>query len=214
MSSEKKAQSGILSWIGVSPSPVKSKGTSTVAGNVPTIPQPQPGTVVVNPDTILSAIVPQFVKSMPPKSESGKQPKSDLKIELGKRCDRLCQKLRAGFEKNKVVDDHHINEVCSRLRDELEVVVEAYFKSITESAVKLAREKMKEVVPKDPGEVGISLPALSNAKLEDAIEKKRRSVLSQFTKQVEKFDASWYINDESVEFVKTLDIWASCVRGK
>ena len=56
-----------------------------------------------NPDIILSAIVPQFMKTVPTKSDGGLRPKSEVVADLEKKRDRLRDKLRAGFEVNKVI---------------------------------------------------------------------------------------------------------------
>ena len=171
--------------------------------------------VAANPETILTAIVPQFIKSIPAKADGGMRPKLEVLADLEKKRDRLRDKLRAGFEKNKVVADSHVEEVCEKLDEELNSIIEAYARSVSEASLKYANNTIKEVIPRDPGEVGISLPALSEAKLEEALVQKRRDINAQLLKQVEgKYHSSWYVDNDGLNLEQELDIFAQHVRGK
>ena len=101
-----------------------------------------------DPQSIVGAIITQYIKSVPPKSESATKNKPEVQRELEKRKDKVRDKLRSGFDKNKVVAGDHVNELCSKLDRELTAVINAYVKSITEVANKTARDVISTILPK------------------------------------------------------------------
>ena len=67
---------------------------------------------------------------------------------MEKRKDKVRDKLRSGFEKNKVVAGDHVNELCSKLDRELTAVINAYVKSIADVANKAARDVINTLLSK------------------------------------------------------------------
>ena len=170
----------------------------------------EPPSPSADPNTIVTAIVPTFIKSIPPKSESGTKTKPDVQQELERRKIAVLEKLRNGFQKNKVVADHHVDELCTKLDKELNNVIQAYLKSVTDAACKSAREIMTTVIPQEPQQISISLPALDK-KLEAAIKRKKQQVQEDLIKQMDKFHITWYGDEILVVLGKEMDKWGETV---
>ena len=153
MSSQKSMKNGSSSSTSKTSTPSKSPGIKTIERvltqcGTPEKSRDDPPPSPADPQTIVGALIPQFIKSIPPKTESATKNKVEVQRELIKRKDRVRDKLRSGFEKNKVVAGDHVNELCSKLDRELTAVINAYVKSITEVASKNAREMFCTIVPK------------------------------------------------------------------
>lgn len=124
-------------------------------------------------------------------------------------------KLRSGFEKNKVVAEDHVDELCNRLDRELTGVINAYLRSVTDAACKSTKEVLTTLVPKEPGEVGISLPALTEKKLNEAIDRKNKDVKAQLTKQVEgRVHVTWYAEEVFAQLDESMTEWGEVVRAR
>ena len=165
-----------------------------------------------DPNVLLGAVVPAFIKSMPLKAESGKRPKVEVNSELVQRKDEVKAKLRAAFEKNKVVRPEHLEELLSKLDEEMANVIHAYLKSCAEVACKAARDATTAVLPKGFKDVGIALPA-AEPKVADAIERKKAAVRAELAQQLDRFHASWYGDVVFPEVDKEVDAWGDTVRG-
>ena len=189
---------GFLSFLGGSSSAEKNK---------------EPPSPSVDPSTIVNAIVPTFIKSIPPKSESGFKSKSDVQQELERKKKSVLEKLRNGFQKNKVVADHHIDELCIKLDKELNNVIQAYLKSVSDAACKSAKEIMITVIPQEPQQISISLPA-GEKKVEAAIKRKKQQVQEELTKQMDKFHVTWYGEEIFVIVGKEMDKWGETVHTR
>ena len=156
-------------------------------------------------------LVPQFIKSIPPKSESALKAKVDVCVALDRRREKLREQLRKSLADN---DDVTTTEkVCNELDVELKKIIAAYIKPITDAALSVAKSKVPDVIPRDPTDIGIPLPIRLETKLEEAIEKKRRVTAAQLMKSVENYHFSWYMEDKSIGFELAMDTWANNVRS-
>jgi len=159
----------------------------------------------------VEVLVPQFIKSIPPKSESALKAKSDVLVALDRRRDKLREQLRQSLTDN---DDHATTDlVCNELDVELKKIIAAYVKPISDAALSVAKSKVPDVIPRDPSDIGIPLPIRLETKLEEAIEKKRRVTAAQLMKSVENYHFSWYMEDKSIGFESAIDAWANNVRS-
>ena len=68
----------------------------------------------------------------------------------------------------------------------------------------------------DPGEAGISLPALSEKKINDAITTKKQELKNQLIKQMnERFHSSWYMDDAMMNYMEQQMIgWGEMVHTR
>jgi hypothetical protein len=169
------------------------KGTKSPTSSSKSTSSLSPAAAGADPSAMVSTIVKQFIATLATKAESAGRPRPDVEAELHRKKGKVVATLRSGFDKNKVVESNHVNELCSKLDRELNGVIAAYLKSVGEGAVKAAQEVMPGVVPKDAGEVGVSLPPLSDAALETALTQKRAEVRAALVKAAAaRCHASWY----------------------
>jgi hypothetical protein len=160
------------------------------------------------------AIVPSFIKSIPPKMESAMRVKADVHKELERKKDSVRDRLKSGFGKNNIVADEDIEEMCTKLDQELTNVIEAYLKTITDGGCKAAKDALSTVIPTKPADVGVSLPIASQNKLDDAIERKKAAVKADLIQQVGGFHASWYEPVVATVLEEELDRWGETVRER
>jgi hypothetical protein len=185
-----------------SPSPAKSLKGAASPADIPTA------------GSVITAVVPQFIRTIPPKAESAGKPKEDVRSTLEKRRDKVVGQLKSTLEKGGAVDEATIDDICSKLSHELTLVTKAYLKAVTDAGAAIARLKITDAIPKEVDELGQRLPIHSNVKLEEAIAKKRNEVIETLANHVEAYHYSWYIDDESVGFNRDFDAWADLVRGE
>ena len=163
-----------------------------------------------DPTTLsVEVLVPQFIKSIAPKSESALKARSDVLLALARRRDKLREQLRKSLPDD---DISTAEKVCNELDLELKKIIAAYVKPITDAALSVAKSKLSDVIPRDPLDVGVPLPIRNESKLEEMIEKKRRLTAAQLMKSVENYHFSWYMDDKSVGFESAMDACANNVR--
>ena len=157
----------------------------------------------------VEVLVPQFIKSIPPKSESALKARSDVIKALARRSEKLREQLRKSLPDDDITT---AEKVCNELDSELKKIIAAYVKPITDAALSVAKSKIPDVIPRDASDIGVPLPIRIESKLEEAIEKKRRVIAAQLMKSVENYHFSWYMDDKSVGFESAIDAWATNVR--
>ena len=162
--------------------------------------------------SVISAIVPQFIKIVPPKSESAYKAKVDVLLDLERKKDRLVDQLRESFTANSNVDQTTVDQLCGDLDKELRMVIVAYMKPITDAAINLAKARVRDLIPRDISEIGVSIPVRPETKLEEFIERKRRAISAQLMQSLENYHFSWYAEDITVFLDHELQPWIEQVR--
>eukprot|EP00596_Hydrurales_sp_CCMP1899_P004583 CAMPEP_0119040544 /NCGR_PEP_ID=MMETSP1177-20130426/10507_1 /TAXON_ID=2985 /ORGANISM="Ochromonas sp, Strain CCMP1899" /LENGTH=250 /DNA_ID=CAMNT_0007005699 /DNA_START=361 /DNA_END=1113 /DNA_ORIENTATION=+ len=74
--------------------------------------------------------------------------------------------------------------------------------------------KMKDIIPKEPGDIGIALPPVSNKVLENAIISKKHECFLLLLTGEDEFHSTWYTDGSSLSFDIEIDAWANTVRAK
>ena len=97
--------------------------------------------VLPTAESVIEAIVPQFIRVVPPKAESSFKSKQDVLMELERKKDKLVDQLRESFAGSKAVDEDTAELLCSELNNELRMVIVAYMKPITDAATSLAKAR-------------------------------------------------------------------------
>ena len=162
--------------------------------------------------SVINSIVPQYIKVVPPKSESSYKAKVDVLLDLERKKDRLVDQLRESFTANSNVDQSTVDSLCSDLDKELRMVIVAYMKPITDAAINLAKARVRDLLPRNISEIGISLPVRPETKLEEGIERKRRAITAQLMQSLENYHFSWYAEEVTVFLDQEIQPWIEQVR--
>ena len=162
--------------------------------------------------SVISAIVPQFIKVVPPKSESSYKAKVDVLLDLERKKDGLVNQLRESFIANSSVEQSTVDSLCSDLDKELRMVIVAYMKPITDAAINLAKARVRDLLPRDISEIGISLPVRPETKLDEFIERKQRAISAQLMQSLENYHFSWYTEDITVFLDHEIQPWIEKVQ--
>ena len=92
-------------------------------------------------ESVIEAIVPQFIRVVPPKAESSFKSKLEVMADLDRKKDKLVEQLRESFAGSTAVDNDTAEQLCAALDKELCMVIVAYMKPITDAATSLAKAR-------------------------------------------------------------------------
>ena len=163
-----------------------------------------------NIEQIINSVSEEFDTYIPTIEESSYKEKKNVLSELQLRKDISIAEQR----KHQItLTELQMDDVCVQLDHLLTEKIKNHILPITEAAIKIAKNKIIEKIPNDPGDIGVALPHFSNKRLERAIEKKKAEIALFLVKEIEGFHFSWYSDDDTIGFDYQMNCWADTVRG-
>ena len=163
-----------------------------------------------NIEQIINSVSEEFDTYIPTIEESSYKEKKNVLSELQLRKDISIAEQR----KHQItLTELQMDDVCVQLDQLLTEKIKNHILPITEAAIKIAKNKIIEKIPNDPGDIGVALPHFSNKRLERAIEKKKAEIALFLVKEIEGFHFSWYSDDDTIGFDYQMNCWADTVRG-
>ena len=163
-----------------------------------------------NIEQIINSVSEEFDTYIPTTKESSYKEKKNVLSELQLRKDISIAEQR----KHQItLTELQMDDVCVQLDQLLTEKIKNHILPITEAAIKIAKNKIIEKIPNDPGDIGVALPHFSNKRLERAIEKKKAEIALFLVKEIEGFHFSWYSDDDTIGFDYQMNCWADTVRG-
>ena len=163
-----------------------------------------------NIEQIINSVSEEFDTYIPTTEESSYKEKKNVLSELQLRKDISIAEQR----KHQItLTELQMDDVCVQLDQLLTEKIKNHILPITEAAIKIAKNKIIEKIPNDPGDIGVALPHFSNKRLERAIEKKKAEIALFLVKEIEGFHFSWYSDDDTIGFDYQMNCWADTVRG-
>lgn len=164
-------------------------------------------------EEIIGSVTNEFLTTLPPAEESSICSKNKVISDLQLKKDILIAQERS-FAADNFFSESEIDDVCIILDSQLTDIILEYVTPIIEAAKNIAKIKIKEIIPLDPGDIGVALPTLSRKILEKAIEKKKEEIALLMVKDIEEYHFSWYTEDDAIGFDEVIDAWANTVRGE
>ena len=170
-------------------------------------------TIPPTPEKVISVIIPQFIKYLPPRSVSALKPKNEVIEELQKKKERLCNQIDKEFTTNEVITRPELITLINSLGIEADLVIKAYIKAVGDAAIKQAKTYIHDIILPLTSDNSLFNGIRNKYALNKLINEKKTQVTNHLISLVTTHHSSWYISEHDIGFEMEFDVWANTVNG-